>query len=380
MNVANEAQELLNHAHGETPSRRQSECKGTIWIDVDNSPHVPFFAPIIDELEKRDYSVVVTARDCFQVRELADLLHLKYQLIGRHSGKNTIRKVGGLILRAVQLAPGVLRRKPDLALSVCSRSQLIVSHLMGIPTMFMGDYEFAKGWVFVRPTWLLCPEVIPDSAIRMNPRSVFKYPGIKEDVYVPRFVPEPGVRRQLGLQDNEVVATIRPPAREAHYYTPESDRLFDATVEILGRRDDVRMIVLPRTEKQSLELMKRWPELFLNGKMRIPDQVVNGLNLIWYSDLVVSGGGTMNREAAALGVPVYSVFRGAIGAVDRYLASRGRLVLVESVEDIQRKVAIVRRNRPARPERRTEEILQYVVRHITGVMDSRCASQKNARA
>src|SRR5258707_6656198 len=112
--------------------------KGKIWIDLDNTPHVPFFAPIIEELQKCNYSVMVTARDCFQVRELADLLHLNYKLIGHHSGKSKIRKVAGLCFRALQLIPTILKEMPDLAVSNGSRSQLIVSALLGIPSMFMG--------------------------------------------------------------------------------------------------------------------------------------------------------------------------------------------------------------------------------------------------
>src|SRR3989442_14407907 len=106
---------------GPTPAKMErcpaARAKGKIWIDLDNSPHVPFFAPIIEELQKRNYSVLVTARDCFQVRELADLFHLKYKLIGHHSGRSKIRKVAGLCFRAVQLIPTILREKPDLAVS-----------------------------------------------------------------------------------------------------------------------------------------------------------------------------------------------------------------------------------------------------------------------
>src|SRR5207244_3450911 len=197
-----------------------SAVQGKIWIDLDNSPHVPFFVPIVEELEKRNYSVLLTARDCFQVRELADFFHLDYKLIGRHSGKNKVRKVAGLCWRAVQLIPMILREKPDLAVAVCSRSQLIVSWLLGIRSLFMGDYEFATGWAFIRPTWLLCPEVIPNADIRLDPNRILKYPGIKEDVYVPRFVPDGSIRSQLGLRERDIVATLRPPANEAHYHNP----------------------------------------------------------------------------------------------------------------------------------------------------------------
>ena len=353
----------------ETERWRAAAAKGKIWIDLDNSPHVPFFAPIVEELEKRGYSVVLTARDCFQVRELADLFHLNYKLIGRHSGKNKIRKMAGLCFRSLHLIPTILREKPDLAVSACSRSQLIVSAFLGIPSLYMGDYEFATGWAFIRPTLLVCPEVIPNAAIRLDRNRILKYPGIKEDVYVPRFVPDPSIRSQLGLREQDVVATIRPPASEAHYHNPQSDELFDATVEFLSKSRGVKLVVLPRNEKQAIELRKRWPDLLLNGTMRIPNRVVNGLNLIWYSDFVISAGGTMNREAAALGVPVYSVFRGRIGAVDQYLANRGRLVLLESAEDVQTKIVIARRNRPERPENGADTILRSIVEQIIAIMD-----------
>jgi predicted glycosyltransferase len=336
----------------------------TIWIDLDNSPHVPFFAPIVDELHRLGFVTLITARDCFQVRELADLFHLNYTLIGRHQGKNMLRKVAGLGCRAVQLMPTVLKHKPDLAVSHCSRSQLVASSCLAIPCMFIGDYEFATSWAVVEPTWMLCPEVIPDAAIRCNPARILRYPGIKEDVYVPRFRPDAGLREQLGLRDEDLVITMRPPAGEAHYHNPQSDELFDATVEFLSGHPDVKLVAVPRNAKQGAQLRERWAHLFAIGTMRIPEHVVDGLNLIWYSDLVVSGGGTMNREAAALGVPVYSVFRGQIGSVDRHLSAAGRLVLLENAEDVRRRIVVARRQRNAGLQHAGSAALEAIVRHI----------------
>jgi len=133
-------------------------------------------------------------------------------------------------------------------------------------------------------------------------------PGHQRRRVRPRFVPDPSIRSQLGLQEQDVVVTMRPPAREAHYHNPQSDELFEAAVEFLCKRPELKIVVLPRNEKQAMWLRDRWPELFSNGKMRIPEKVVDGLNLIWHSDFVISGGGTMNREAASLNVPVYSIF------------------------------------------------------------------------
>src|SRR5882762_1999765 len=170
--------------------------RGTIWIDLDNSPHVPFFAPIVDELQRRGFSVVLTARDCFQVPELAARLHLRCKLLGRHSGKNKLRKVVGLCFRALQLIPTVLSARPGLAVSHGSRSQLMVSRCLGIPSLLLDDYEFSTAWVVARPTWQLCPEVIPTAAVGGDSKRVLKYPGIKEDVYVSDFVPDPALRPQ----------------------------------------------------------------------------------------------------------------------------------------------------------------------------------------
>lgn len=344
--------------------------QGKIWVDLDNSPHVPFFAPIVEELQKHGYTTVITARDCFQVRELADLFHLDYRLIGRHFGKNKFRKMAGLGFRALQLMPTILKERPHLAVSHCSRSQLIVSASLGIPSLFIGDYEFATPSVFIRPSWMLCPEVIPAAVFHGNPERFLQYPGIKEDVYVPRFAPNPRIRAELGLQDRDVVVTLRPPASEAHYHNSESDALFEAAIEFLSTKPDVKLVTLPRNEKQGIYLKQNWSKLFLSGKMRIPEHVVDGLNLIWHSDLVISAGGTMNREAAALGVPVYSIFRGQIGAVDRYLSMSGRLVLIESIQDLQTKIFPGRRNRSAKPQDRDRATLDSIVAHIVAIVES----------
>ncbi len=234
----------------------------------------------------------------------------------------------------------------------------------------MGDYEFAKGSAFIRPTLHMCPDVIPNSALQFDSSRTLKYPGIKEDVYVSRFVPDPGIRSQLGLREQDLVVTIRPPATEAHYHDPQSDELFEAAVEFVSKKAEVKLVALPRNEKQATYLRKRWPEIFSNGTMRIPEKIVDGLSLIWYSDLVISGGGTMNREAAALGVPVYSIFRGKIGAVDRYLSKTGRLVLIEGREDLHDKILLVRRERPERPQVRPTAALEFIVEQIVAAAES----------
>ena len=341
-----------------------------IWIDLDNSPHVPFFRPIVEELEALGYKVVLTARDCFQVCELADFFNMTYKKVGRHYGKNKILKVVGTLVRACELFPHVLNSRPAVMVSHGSRSGIITATLLRIPILLIADYEFAESLPFFTPTRILTPEMVSSDSFGRLRQVVFKYPGIKEDVYVPGFKPNPDTMTQLGLGKDDFVVTIRPPATEAHYHNPESEILFDEVVNLLGKHPDVRMVILPRNEVKQTEYIRRhWPEWCGNGKIIIPDHVVNGLDLIWFSDFVVSGGGTMNREAAALGVPVYSIFRGKIGAVDRYLSQEGRLTLLQSVADVQSKMRIERRKKEASLPQKNRAALDTIVNHIIEILE-----------
>jgi len=357
------------------PSRVSPGSRGKIWIDLENSPHVPFFKPIIEDLEQKGHPVVLTARDCFQVCDLADLTGLKYKKIGRHYGKHAIAKLAGLGIRVAQLAPTVLREKPVLAVSHGSRSLFLLASILRIPTITIFDYEHARWIKPIGTHWVIVPEVMPEKAILdigIHKERILRYPGIKEDVYVPSFHPDESVRRQLNSRDGELVVTIRPPATEAHYRNSESDNLLNAVFERIASTPRTKAILLPRTPAQEAELRRQWPSLFETGKVIVPGQVVNGLDLIWFSDLVISGGGTMNREAAALGVPVYSIFRGTTCAVDKHLAKTGRLVLLESPRDVETKLKLERRPTNGQPNIRPRATLRSVVDHIVAVSTVSC--------
>jgi predicted glycosyltransferase len=354
---------------------RRSDRK--VWIDLENSPHVPFFEPIIKELEERGCEVLLTARDCFQVCELADLAGLRYRKIGHHYGKHLTAKVMGLGIRVLQLAPLILRERPAISVSHGSRSSFVLSAMLGIPSITISDYEYADHrlttWLgSMRKKWVMTPEVIPSHIFEKNglPKDhVLHYPGIKEDVYTPLFRPDPSLKATLGLQPDDVVVTIRPPATEAHYHNPESEKLLMAVFKRLAAHPEVKTVLLPRTRRQEAELRQANPELFAANRTVVPEHAVDGLDLIWHSDLVISGGGTMNREAAALCIPVYSLFRGTMGAVDKHLAETGRLVLLESEQDVRKKLKLVPRSKVLASRPRQHATLDAVVNHISAVME-----------
>lgn len=346
----------------------------TIWIDLDNSPHVPFFKPIIEELNRRGYETFITARDCFQTCELADQYGYRYMKIGRHYGKNKLAKMFGLSYRALQLIFAVGRQKPVLALSHGSRSQTIAASLLGIKSTVILDYEHAKFLPFFPPDWVITPAIIPPESIPLEKSRILTYQGLKEDVYIKDFEADPSILDELGLSGNDIVVTVRPPANEAHYHNPESEVLFHSTVNMLGENDDIRLVVLPRNEKQGSIIKKTWPQLVKSKKLIIPERVVNGLNLLWHSDFAISGGGTMNREAAALSVPVYSIFRGKIGAVDRYLAERGSLIMIETVKDVRSLIQPLKRIKEEKGSLNSGVALKQIVSAIEEVIDGSSVS------
>lgn len=344
-----------------------------IWIDLENSPHVLFFSPIIEKLVEKKYQVIITARDYAQTCSLADSFSLDYMKVGKHYGSNKYLKVLGGFIRALKLGTIMYRERPTLALSHGSRTQGVVSTLLNHLLVVAIDYEHGYPTPIVKPNLALMPKVICSSekVKARNFEKIYGYSGIKEDVYLGNYVPGPFPLRTYGVKEDRVIVTVRPPATLAHYHTSKSDELFNALINYLGVDPQVLIVFLPRTEQQGLELLQQWPTLFKDGRALIPPTVVNGPDLIWHSDLVVSGGGTMIREAAALGVPAYSTFGGEVGAVDLYLSEIGRLVLIDKPEDIPEKVYLKKRTLKKSHDDQEKEALGEIVDVIEKLVDGR---------
>jgi predicted glycosyltransferase len=238
-----------------------------------------------------------------------------------------------------------MKNKPDLAISHGSRSALVSALAGRVPVVTIWDYEHSTGLGPIVADWVFVPSLIPESVQVRSRRKSFRYPGFKENVYVAGLNPDPSVRGLLGIAESDLIVTVRPPATEAHYHNADAESLLDAALKLLAERPDTRTILLPRNGRQAAELRAAWAPWIEKRKIIIPEQVLDGLNLIWLSDLVISGGGTMNREAAALGVPVYSIFRGPLGSVDRHLSETHRLVLLESAEDVRTRIELKKRSR-----------------------------------
>ena len=307
-----------------------------IWIDLANSPHVPFFRALREEFEGRGARVRVTARDFAQTVELAQQAGLEPVVIGGYGGRALSGKAGNLIGRTAALARWARGQGFDLAVSHNSYAQVAAARALGVRAVTLMDYEHqpANHLAFRFASRVIVPRSFPEEALsRYGAKSgkVRRYTGTKEDVYLADFVPDPRFAeslRELGIEAGDVLVVVRPPARDALYHRFDNE-LFGELLGRLDALDDVKIFLLPRSAEQRAEFAAR-----ALRNMILPSAALDGANLIAAADLVISAGGTMNREAAALGVPAATIYAGRWAAIDEELVREGRLQRISAREDL----------------------------------------------
>jgi predicted glycosyltransferase len=311
-----------------------------IWIDLANSPHVPFFRALVGEFEGRGHGVEVTAREFAQTVELAEAAGLGPSVVGGHGGGRLASKGANIAGRAWALARWARGRGFDLAVSHNSYAQTVAARLLGLRAVTLMDYEHqpANHLAFRLASRVVVPAAFPDAALRRfgaPARKVRRYRGIKEDVYLADFEPEAGFAEHLRERfridaARDILVVVRPPARAALYHRFENE-LFGELLESLRARPGVKVVLLARGADDREEFAAR----YASDDFVVPREAVDGANLIAAADLVVSAGGTMNREAAALGVPAASVYAGRWAAVDEQLVREGRMQRISTPADVR---------------------------------------------
>ena len=299
-----------------------------VWVDLTNSPHVLVMRPIVRVLEQRGAEVLVTARDFAQTLDLCERHGLACEAIGRHRGGRLAAKGVGLLSRSTALLRWARGRRIDIALGHGSNDVTVAARLLGIPSSTAFDYEWAKVQHNVNcrlAKAIVVPEAIPLDRLRPYGATEAKhrpYPGLKEEYYLADFEPDPAVLGELGLDPGgPPIAVVRTPPAVSLYHRFENP-LF---ASVLDRLKGAQTVVLPRTPEQRAEL----------GDFIVPERAIDAQSLMAYADIVVSAGGTMNREAVALGTPVWTTFEGRLGAVDEALIADGRLRRLERAEDLE---------------------------------------------
>jgi uncharacterized protein len=300
-----------------------------IWVDLTNSPHVLVMRPVIANLRARGHEVEVTARDFAQTLGLLERFGIEHTAISHHRGGHIAAKARGLGERSLALTNWARGRDFDRALGHGSNDVTIAAKLLRIPSSTMFDYEWATVQHNINcrlAKAVVVPDAIPPERLyRYGARGKVRgYPGLKEEYYLADFEPDPSVLDELGLDSKQAITVVRTPPEVSLYHRFEND-LFG---QVLERLAGAQTIVLPRTPEQRAQLEQA-------GGFIIPERAIDAQSLIAYADVVVSAGGTMNREAVALGTPVYTVFEGRLGAVDERLIGEGRLRRLTSADQLE---------------------------------------------
>jgi predicted glycosyltransferase len=284
------------------------------------------FRPLLRLLRERGDEVAVTARDYAQTVQLLELHGIQAEVLGRHGGRSRLGKARSLASRLHELRVWARGRTFDVALAHGSHELMLTARRLGIPSATTFDYEFA--WLQHQlgcraATRVVVPDSIPPERLErygVRPPKLVQYPGLKEEYYLADFEPDPRALEQFDVDPERTLVTVRTPPDVALYHR-RSNPLFPQMLDRLGRDESVHAIVVPRTAEQR-DYVRR---LGLPS-VQVPSAAVDGQSLIAFSDLVVSAGGTMNREAVALGVPVYTTYGGRLGGVDEWLIRAGRLI------------------------------------------------------
>jgi predicted glycosyltransferase len=296
-----------------------------VWIDITAPAHVLVFRPLVEIMRARGDEVEITARDYAQTLQLLELHGLEAELIGRHGGRSRVQKARQMTHRLGALRQWARGRDFDVALAHGSYDLTISARRLGIPSSTTFDYEFAtlQHQLGCRAaTRVVVPDAIPPERLRpygVRPPKLVQYPGLKEEYYLADFEPDRSLLERFGVDSARVLVVLRPPP-DVSLYHRHSNPLFPQTLEHLGRSEDVQAFVLPRTEEQ-----REYVRGLALPSVILPEDAVDAQSLIALADVVVSAGGTMNREAAALGVPVYTTYGGRLGGVDEELIREGRL-------------------------------------------------------
>ena len=300
-----------------------------VWADLTNSPHVLVLRPLIQAMREDGHEVEVTARDFAQTLELLDRFGIEHTAVGRHRGGSRGGKAVGLASRSLALARWARGRRFDVAIGHGSNDVSVAAALLRIPSATAFDYEFAVAQHNVNcrlARAVVVPDAIPPERLyRYGARGKIRpYEGLKEEYYLADFEPDEAVLRELSLDRERPLVIVRTPPDVSLYHRFENP-LFGQVLDRLAE-EGPQVVVLPRTQEQRQEVAR-------HGFV-VPERAVDAQSLVAFADLVISAGGTMNREAVALGTPVYTTFEGRLGAVDERLLAEGRLRKLTNAQEL----------------------------------------------
>jgi predicted glycosyltransferase len=331
-----------------------------VWVDVTNTAHVFVLRPLVELLERDGHEVEMTARPLSQTIEALEQWGHPHAVLGAYGGAGKLGKARAALDRVARLVRFGRGRRFDCALAHGSTDLPLACRVLRVPNTTMFDYEWAslQHHVICRAaSRVLVPDAIPAARLARygaRPPRLVRYPGLKEEYYLAGFRADPGVLEELGLDPRRVLCVVRTPPSYALYLAGAENRLLSEVLSRLSADRGTHTVVLTRTPEQADAV-----EALGLARVVVPRRTVDGRSLVALADVVVSGGGTMNREAAALGTPVWSIFEGRLGAVDEMLARHGRLSLLRDPDEVE----LVKKPGDGRPvrERDPAELLSLAL-------------------
>jgi uncharacterized protein len=297
-----------------------------VWADLTNTAHVLVLRPLVERLEADGHDVTLTARPLSHTVELLEDWGHPHTVLGYHGGVSRLGKARAALARAPQLVRFARGRRFDCALAHGSTDLPPACRALRIPNTTMFDYEWAALQHHANcrlANRVLVPDAIPAERLARygaRPPKLVRYPGLKEEYYLADFVPDPTVLEGLEPPEDAVLCVVRTAPAYALYLGGSENELLPGLLRRLSADERTQTVVLARTpgQRQAIRTLGL-------DRVQVPERSVDGRSLVAFADLLVSAGGTMNREAAVLGTPVWSIFEGQLGAVDERLAQEGRL-------------------------------------------------------
>lgn len=296
----------------------------TIWFDITNVPHVNFLLPIINRY-KGQYNYVFSIRDFAETKGLFEMkIPYPYIIIGKHEGGNKVKKILGVAKRIHLLNKQI--PDFDIKISVGGDASCIVAKLRGKKSITFDDNEKAPNWRYAPFSDLaFWPKAIPTDVLRKQlfKKNLYQYDGYKEDMYLADYVPDEHFIDILPWKDYVIV---RPENINANYVEGNSSIVPSLLREL--KKLNKNVLFLPR-----YEFDRKYAEGFDN--IFIPNGAINGLDACFYAEAVLTGAGTMAREAACLGIPAVSFFAGKrLLTVDQSLINQGKMFFSRDAEAI----------------------------------------------
>ncbi|HEX9907338.1 MAG TPA: DUF354 domain-containing protein [Thermoplasmata archaeon] len=341
------------------------EKNRTIWLDLQNPSDVLFFKPVVSELQ--EFKFHTTIRDRAETVSLSRQYGIEGAVIGSHH-TDRLRKYVGAMTRFAKLT--IASKDFDVGFSFEGGLAVAVAKTKRRPSVLFCDNDLKlfhkkiylqdmENWTKLRAEKIVIPSACFESfSAHTDAGRLLTFDGYKEDIYIADFKPDTSFMKNLPF--NRFVV-VRPEALDSGYVSAKKS-LVPALLQML-RKENLNVIYLPR---EAYDFRPHHdPGIF------VPPSALNGLDLCYSSDAVITGSGTLAREGACMGKTAVSFFPGErLLSVDKQLADEGRMLHSRDPTEIVSYV-LSRKGGVARPDfAKSKKVKDQMLTGLRGVLSA----------